>query len=113
MIVPSTPRGRKTRLVRPEGPPDDLMLVIRATPAAPRFVEAAVGVIRGVGFEVLPTGTDADHFDVQLISGVTEADVPPSEDDVRAAANRLFDAAAPIRPKPSYAVGRPVRFEEE
>jgi hypothetical protein len=77
------------------------------------FVEAAVGVIRGVGFEVLPTGTDTDHFDVQLISGVAEADAPPSEQHVRVAANRLLDAAAPIRPNPSYAVGRPVRLEEE
>jgi hypothetical protein len=50
---------------------------------------------------------------VQLISGVTEADVPPSEHEVRVAAGRLFDAAAPIRPNPSYAVGSPVRLEEE
>ena len=39
--------------------------------------------------------------------------LPPSEQDVRVAANRLLDAAAPIRPNPSYAVGRPVRLEEE
>jgi hypothetical protein len=70
-------------------------------------------VIRGVGFDVLPTGTDADHFDVQLISGVAEAEVPRSGPDVRVAANRLLDAAGPIRPNPSYAVGRPVRLEEE
>jgi hypothetical protein len=31
----------------------------------------------------------------------------------RVAANRLLDVAAPIRPNPSYAVGRPVRLEEE
>jgi hypothetical protein len=91
----------------------DLTDVLYRFPAAPMFVEAAVGVIRGAGFEVLPTGTDADHFDVQLISGVAEADAPPSEQDVRVAASRLLDAAAPIRPNPSYAVGRPVRLEEE
>jgi hypothetical protein len=51
----------------------------------------------------LPTETDADFFDVPLISGTTEADVPPAEEDVRVAANRLFDAAAPIRPNPFYA----------
>jgi hypothetical protein len=91
----------------------DLTDVLYRFSAAPMFVEAAVVVIRGIGFEVLPTGTDADHFDVQLISGVTEADVPPSEDDVRVAADRLFNAAAPIRPNPSYAVDSPVRLEEE
>jgi hypothetical protein len=47
------------------------------------FVEVAVGVIRRADLEVLATGTDADHFDVQLISRVTETDVSPSEHDVR------------------------------
>ena len=47
--------------------------------AAPMFVEAPVGAIRAAGFEVIPTGTGADHFDVQLIVGVTEADPLPSE----------------------------------
>jgi hypothetical protein len=42
-----------------------------------------IGLPPRVGFEVLPTGTDANHFDVQRISGVAEADAPPSEQDVQ------------------------------
>ncbi len=153
------PRGRKTRLVRPEDVPDDLLLVIRAMPAqrsaaveemvdraqlsasvyvveqsgrrhllygasvfarrsggdatdvlrrfprAPMFVEAPVGTVRAAGFEVVPTGTDADHFDVQLIAGVAEPDVLPSEAELRAAATRLLDAAGELQPNPSYAGG--------
>lgn len=33
MTGPPPPRGRKTRLVRPEDVPDDLVLVVRAMPA--------------------------------------------------------------------------------
>lgn len=57
------------------------------------------------GFEVVPTGADADHFDVQLIAGVTERDAPPSEAEVREAATRLLDAAGELQPNPSYAGG--------
>ena len=88
----------------------DLTDVLYRFPAAPMFVAAPVGVIRRCGFEVLPTGSDPDHFDVQLIAGVNEADAPASEDEVRAAVNRLVDAAGDVRPNPSYAVGR---LEEE
>ena len=157
MTVPPPPRGRKTRLVRPEDPPGDLLLVIRATPtnrtdavakmaldaqlsaelyvlelsdgrrellygvsvfahregvelqevldrfrASPMFVEAPVGVIRAAGFEVIPTGTSTDHFDVQLIAGMTEADSPPADLKVRTAAARLLDAAGEMLPNPFY-----------
>jgi hypothetical protein len=70
--------------------------------AAPMFVEAPVGAIRAAGFEVVPTGTGADHFDVQLIVGVTEADAPPSEREVREAATRVLDVAGEMRPNPFY-----------
>ena len=67
------------------------------------FVEAPVGTVRAAGFEVVPTGTDADHFDVQLIAGVAGPDVLPSEAELRAAATRLLDAAGELQPNPSYA----------
>lgn len=34
MTPPSSPRRRKVRMLRPEGPPDDAALLIRATPAS-------------------------------------------------------------------------------
>jgi hypothetical protein len=77
------------------------------------FVEAPVGTVRAAGFEVVPTGTDADHFDVQLIAGVVEPDAPPSEAEVRAAATRLLDTTGEWRPNPSYAGEAGERFEED
>lgn len=87
--------------------------VLRRFPRAPMFVEAPVGTVRAAGFEVVPTGTDADHFDVQLIAGVAEPDAPPSEAEVRAAATRLLDTTGEWRPNPSYAGEAGERFEED
>jgi hypothetical protein len=50
---------------------------------------------------------------VQLIAGVTEADVSRSANDVRRAINRLLEAAGDMQPNPSYAVGPPMRLKEE
>lgn len=94
-------------------PGRDATDVLRRFPTAPMFVEAPVGAVRAAGFEVVPTGTDADHFDVQLIVGVAEPDAPPSEAEVRAAATRLLDAAGEWRPNPSYAGEAGQRFEED
>ena len=93
-------------------PGRDATDVLRRFPRAPMFVEAPVGAVRAAGFEVVPTGTDGDHFDVQLIAGVAEPDAPPSEAEVRAAATRLLDAAGEWRPNPSYAGEAGQRFEE-
>lgn len=94
-------------------PGRDATDVLRRFPRAPMFVEAPVGAVRAAGFEVVPTGSDADHFDVQLIAGVAEPDAPPSEAEVRAAATRLLDAAGEWRPNPSYAGEAGQRFEED
>lgn len=150
-------RGRKHRVLRPAETPDDLLVVIRATPAsrdaalssiaadarlsskvycvavadhrvvlygvsvfahrrgtelaevlarfpgAPAYVQARVGVLRAAGFEVLPTGTNPEHFDVQLISHVEEGAREPDDIDLFAAAVRLLDAAGETRPNPAYA----------
>ena len=94
-------------------PGRDATDVLRRFPRAPMFVEAPVGAVRAAGFEVVPTGSDADHFDVQLVDGVAELDAPPSEAEVRAAAIRLLDAAGEWRPNPSYAGAAGQRFEED
>ena len=91
----------------------ELIDVLYRFPAAPMFVAATVGVIRRRGFQVLPTGHNTDHFDVQLISRVTEADLPPAENDVRTAVNRLLEAAGDMRPNPFYAGSPPMDLEEE
>lgn len=156
--MPAPANRRKRRLIRSDGPPDDLMMVIRATPnsrteaaadiadsaslsahvyiielaegvrhllfgvsvfahpddqdvstvldrfaAAPMFVEASVGVLRRAGFEVLPTGENTSHYDIQLLGGVTEDQQMPSDEVIRAAAACLLDAAGQLRPNPSYA----------
>jgi hypothetical protein len=94
-------------------PGRDATDALRRFPRAPMFVEAPVGAVRAAGFDVVPTGNDADHFDVQLIAGITEPDPPPSEAEVRAAATRLLDAAGEWRPNPSYAGEAGQRLEED
>ena len=54
---------------------------------APGFIRAAVGTIRRAGFEVLPTGENRDHFDIQLLSGRSETE-----------AAKLFSARSPTQP---------------
>lgn len=87
--------------------------VLRRFARAPMFMEAPVRALRAAGFEVVPTGSDADHFDVQLIAGIAEADAPPSEAEVRAAATCLLNTAGEWRPNPSYAGEAGDRLEED
>jgi hypothetical protein len=70
--------------------------------AAPMFVEAPVGAIRTAGFEIFATGDSPNHFDVQLIAGVTETEPDRPESEIRDAAVRLLDLAAEMRPNPFY-----------
>jgi hypothetical protein len=35
---------------------------------APHYLSATVGAIRGAGFEVIATGVNPDHYDVQLVA---------------------------------------------
>ncbi len=77
--------------------------VLLRFPGALAYVEAPVGVIRAAGFAVLATGSDRDHFDVQLLSGIREGNQAPVESAVRKAAARLLDAAGELRPNPLYA----------
>lgn len=83
----------------------ELTEVLDRFPFAPMFIEAPVGVIRSAGCDVIATGENPDHFDVQLIPGVGERDAPPSRRELRAAAAQLLDAAGELRPNPSYAGG--------
>lgn len=75
---------------------------------APAYLEVSVGELREAGFEVLPTGVNPDHYDVQLVGGQREDDLEPLA-AIRAAAERLVVAAGNLRPNPAYAgdSGRP------
>ncbi len=70
---------------------------------APAYLEVAVGVLRGAGFEVYPTGTNVDHFDVQLIAGLHEGGPEASATHLQQAARRVLAAGGPLKPKPAYA----------
>jgi hypothetical protein len=87
--------------------------VLDRFPAAAGYVEATVGTLRGAGFEVIPTGTNVDHFDIQLVAGIAEHDDPPAAADLLSAAERLMAIAGPVRPNPSYAGGVVDTSEEE
>jgi hypothetical protein len=70
---------------------------------APSYLEARVGVLRSAGFVVLPTGANADHFDVQLLPGHADEDAGEPVVAVRDAAARLVAAAGELRRNPAYA----------
>jgi len=54
-------------------------------------------------FDVYPTGTNADHFDVQLIGGLQEDDPAASSSDLQQAAARVLAVGGSLKPKPAYA----------
>jgi hypothetical protein len=91
----------------------DRLAILERFATAPMFVEAPVHVIRASGFEVIPTGENPDHFDVQLMADVNEGDATPSENEVRGTARRLLDAAGDLRPNPAYSGGTGNPSEEE
>lgn len=72
--------------------------------AAPAYLEASVGSLRRAGFDVLPTGVNPDHYDVQLVPGQREEDLEPVA-AIRSGAERLVAVAGDLRPNPAYAGG--------
>jgi hypothetical protein len=72
--------------------------------SSPNYLAVTVGSLRRLGFAVLPTGSDANHFDVQLNPGIDGADFELVADFViEQAARRLVEAAGPLLPNPAYA----------
>jgi hypothetical protein len=84
---------------------DEVLPVLSRFAMAPGFVRVVVGTLRDAGFEVLPTGTNPEHFDIQLVRGRGESDFDVGEtvDLVTAAAEQLMAIAGPIEPNPAYA----------
>jgi hypothetical protein len=81
----------------------DVNDVLRRFPFAPSYVTATVGRVRDEGFEVLATGANVDHFDIQLIPARTVDDGPADRRSLVAAASRVLDVAGELRPNPAYA----------
>jgi hypothetical protein len=79
-----------------------LVEVLARFDSAPAYLEAAVGSLRGGGLDVLPTGVNPDHYDVQLVAGQREEDLEPLT-AIKAAVDRLVAAAGDLRANPAYA----------
>jgi hypothetical protein len=76
--------------------------VLERFPDAPIYLIITVGTVRALGFAVVATGVNADHYDVQLVPGVEPAAAASvSERDLESAARRLVEAAED-RPNPAY-----------
>jgi hypothetical protein len=72
--------------------------------SAPACLETAAGELRLAGMELWATGTNPDHYDVQILPGRVEGrDDDASPDELLIAATRLLVAAGELRPNPSYA----------
>jgi hypothetical protein len=69
---------------------------------APRYLRFTVGEIRAPGFDIVATGANPDHFDVQLLPGRTDSDAAPLAEELQSAAARLLSRAGELRPNPAY-----------
>jgi len=103
------PDGRRVALygvsvfARPAG--GDTGELLRRFAASPFYLAATVPQVRAAGFDVLPTGTNPDHFDVLLVDGQSPDQPLLARAEVEAAARRLVEACGEMRPNPSYAGG--------
>ena len=77
--------------------------VLRRFPDAPCYLESSVGRLRAAGFDVLATGTNPDHFDVQLIAGRSPDVSPLPRAEVESAARRLVAATSGLIGNPGSA----------
>jgi hypothetical protein len=93
-------------------PGTDPIEVLRRFPFAPRFVTASAGELRAAGFPIHPTGSNPDHFDVQLLPGRLDGSMTDMG-QLRLAAGRLLDVASESQPNPAYAVSTDAGSEEE
>lgn len=82
--------------------------VLRRFTGSPFFLTLAAGDIRQAGFELVPTGSNLDHYDVQLLPGRIEgADPDATSGEIRGAVLRLLLAARGPHPNPAYSGERP------
>lgn len=78
-------------------------VVLDRFPGSPGYLRLTAGVVRSAGFGLLPTGTNPDHFDVQLIPGTDEVEAATiSFAEIKAAAWRLVALAGQPWRNPVY-----------
>ncbi len=78
--------------------------MLRRFPRSPSFLRVTAGAIRHAGFDLLPTGSNPHHYDVQLLPGRVEGvDPEAGRDELRGAVLRLLLAAGEFHPNPAYA----------
>jgi len=71
--------------------------------SSPSYLALRAGTLRSARFDLFATGTNPDHFDVQLMPGAAD-DAGPSIADqfLSAAASRLVALAGRLLPNPAY-----------
>lgn len=84
-------------------PGTDIAEVLDRFPGAPCYLETTAGRLRAAGFGVHPTGTNPDHYDVQLADGIRETDAQLGFEELLHAARRFAETAGSPLPSPSYA----------
>jgi hypothetical protein len=71
---------------------------------APCYLAVTVADLRTAGLEVIATGTNPDHYDVQLVAGRFDDDTSDDpEDQQRGAAGRFRWASSSPATNPAYA----------
>jgi hypothetical protein len=77
--------------------------LLRRFAASHFYLATTVPQVRAAGFDVLPTGTNPDHFDVLLFDSQSPDQPMLARAEVEAAARRLVEACGEMRPSASYA----------
>lgn len=90
----------------------DVVTVVDRFIGAPAYFEVAIGALRAAGFEIYATGTNADHFDIQLIGGIHPDDPSASSGAVQEAAARVLAVGGSLQPNPAYA-GKSAQSRQE
>jgi len=72
---------------------------------SPSYLAVTVASLRTAGFEVLPTGTNPAHFDVQLVNGVADSQGSSvvTDEELRGRAEELVRLAGPLETNAAYA----------
>jgi hypothetical protein len=83
----------------------DMTKLLRRFRFAPVYVEISAAALRRQGFEILATGADPDHYEVQLLPGKLVEEPLATLSELSDAARRLLDAAGRPNINPAYAGG--------
>lgn len=83
--------------------PGGIAAVMERFRQAPMVAVVTAGALRRAGFDLIATGSNPDHYDVQLLPGWLEEVTEATDEELHVAVARFLDVAGPLHPNPAYA----------